>query len=239
MTALRLADPIRWPAAFVWPVLAGCVFLSLFVPFFLEEPWLIRLAIFGGYTSGVVILLRRGGARVRDIVILVGPAVGAAVFFRYLTDGLVNDIGQTVAFVAPILVGLGIGHWIVLGTIAPGHYSGYTDADQKVIYAFADAGRELDKALQSVTGHDFTKHAQRSLVLGNVRTDDRDWLGVRSNFLAFANYVINKAEDPERGDVGRLGDRFLDSFAATVDRRRIWFGRWGRPTKPADAAPTP
>jgi hypothetical protein len=77
---------------------------------------------------------------------------------------------------------------------------------------------------------------QRAVALGNVETSDTDWITVRQHLLAYIDHLGGAYPASESTELHRLGDTSVDSLRNVVQRRRVWFGRWGRPSPgPASA----
>jgi hypothetical protein len=225
-------DPAHWSAPLAWFVLAASA-LAVWVSFGLHGPWLFRVTFYGGYTVGVIVLLRGSGIRFREVAILLMPALAAFIFFRYFTAGSVHVFGQTAAIAVPVLVGMGVGRNFALGTLAPGWYSGYMAADERAAHSFSKATDEVVRANSSNDDGTFTAHMTKAVVLGNIETTDLEWIDIRRRFLAAAFYVGGWEGTVDKEEAGRRREAFYDAFEALGIRRRIWFGRWGRPTTPA------
>jgi hypothetical protein len=227
-------DPAHWSASFAWFVLAACALAVLVSLWLIDSPWLFRVVFYGGYTVGVIVLLRGSGIRFREVALLVIPALAAFIFFRYFTAGSVQVFGQTAAFAAPLLVGVGVGRRFALGTLAPGWYSGYTAGNERSANSFREATNEVIRAISSKDNGTFTAHMTKAVVLGNIETSDLDWIDIRRRFLAAALYLGGWEGPVDKEEAGRRREAFYDAFEALVIRRRTWFGRWGRPTTPAN-----
>jgi hypothetical protein len=229
--SLRRLDPATWPAAAVFTVLGGCA-VAFLVSTLVDNVWIFRALLFGGYITAIAVLLRASWFRAREILLVLGPALVGLVIFRYFVPGIAGDIGQAVCAVVPLLIGLGfIDRSVVLGTLAPGRYDGYSNADQKMVWAFREGFFEIGRAIDSGNDKAFTKHVNKALILGNVSTDDPEWLDVRRKFLAYGSYVAGGEGDRSEATADKLMNEFVETSLAVRKAKRIWFGRLGRPTR--------
>jgi hypothetical protein len=221
---------------FAWTVLSLCALLVAGSFAFVDQPWVFRATFYSGFVVGALVFLRGNGIRFREVGILLVVSVGAFVVFRYFTDRPIQVIGEAIAFALPLLVGAGIGRWFVLGTLAPGNYSGYSAADTRLITAFEGGLARIVKATEADNERLFLDRLQRARGPVNVETTDPAWQDVRNRYAAVLNYLIDNSHrlgdevSAERVEAEKLRDSFLDAFERIALERRVWFGRFGSPT---------
>jgi hypothetical protein len=233
---VKWLDPVRWSPQVGWSVIAGAAFAAFISFQFVDSPWMFRVAFFGGFVVGAATLLRGGGVHWREVAILVVTSLAALVFFRYFTDRPISVVGQGISFGIPWLMGAGFGHKFVLGTIAPGRYSGFAPGDEKIADAFRRSWEEIGRALKASNEKSFREHLQRAVALGSVETAGGDWIAVRQHFLAYAQYLGGADLASENTELQRLGDAAVDRLRDVLQGREVRVGRWGRPNSgPASA----
>ena len=194
---------------------------------------LYRIVHWGSYVLLTLVLLRSLRLYLRELVIFVVGILGVALFGHYFQHGMFRGLDAIV--VLPLVMAMGWGYREILGTLAPGRYRGYLARDQQLIWAFEAAMDHLGAAFRSTTDRGFESHLKAAIVRGNVVTKDPGWLDVRSRFLALAWYA--HTEDRKLEEYERLGHLYASTFVKVRDTKRVCFGRFGRPTKPAELNP--
>jgi hypothetical protein len=221
---------LRWSTKFALVVIAACIVTAFVGPYLADTVWVGRISLFGSYALGTFVFLRGSGVWLRDVALIVVLALVGAALFKYGTSGPTRDAGETACFMVPWLIAIGVGRWVVLGTLAPGRYGALPPADEKLLGHFRDAWAEIQRARYARSGVEHTAHLDRAYELVAIETDDPDWIELKDLSRAFIAYDRGDEGEPDPDEYSRRWEAYLAKLRLIQSSRRVWYGRFGRPT---------